>query len=58
LAPEGAIAAEWRPDLLGGVVALTAPVEGPAGRLLAIPYFAWANRGPGEMAVWLPAYRL
>jgi DUF1680 family protein len=20
----------------------------------AIPYFAWANRGPGEMAVWLP----
>jgi DUF1680 family protein len=40
------------------VIALTAPVKGPAGRLLAIPYFAWANRGPGEMAVWLPAYRL
>ena len=19
----------------------------------AIPYYAWANRGPGEMAVWL-----
>lgn len=22
--------------------------------LTAIPYFAWANRGPGPMAVWLP----
>jgi hypothetical protein len=51
----GAIAAEWRPDLLGGVVLLTVPAEARAGRLLAIPYFAWANRGPGEMAVWLPA---
>jgi DUF1680 family protein len=20
----------------------------------AIPYYAWAHRGPGEMAVWLP----
>jgi len=23
----------------------------------AVPYFAWANRGPGEMAVWLPVAR-
>ena len=22
---------------------------------LAIPYFSWANRGPGEMAVWIPS---
>ncbi|NOY36351.1 MAG: glycoside hydrolase family 127 protein [Chlorobi bacterium] len=22
--------------------------------LTAIPYFAWANRGPGEMEVWIP----
>jgi DUF1680 family protein len=21
---------------------------------MAIPYFAWANRGPGEMVVWIP----
>jgi len=21
---------------------------------VAIPYYAWAHRGPGEMAVWLP----
>jgi DUF1680 family protein len=23
--------------------------------LLAVPYFAWANRGPGGMRVWIPA---
>lgn len=22
--------------------------------LVAVPYFAWANRGEGEMIVWLP----
>ena len=22
-------------------------------RLVAIPYYAWAHRGPGEMAVWI-----
>ena len=27
-------------------------------RLLAIPYFAWANRGDGGMRVWLPGGRL
>jgi DUF1680 family protein len=37
----------FRADLLGGVEALTAP------DLLAVPYYAWANRGQGEMAVWL-----
>ena len=20
----------------------------------AVPYYAWANRGPGQMLVWLP----
>ena len=39
---------EYRPDLLGGVTVLTG-----AGSVPAIPYFAWANRGPDEMAVWL-----
>jgi len=35
-------------------------IEGTASRngtevpFRAIPYFAWANRGEGEMAVWLP----
>jgi hypothetical protein len=32
------------------------PPDGPAApaRLLAVPYFAWANRGDGGMRVWLP----
>jgi hypothetical protein len=29
-------------------------VETVPHSLVAIPYFAWANRGMGEMAVWLP----
>lgn len=48
-----ALAAEFRPDLLGGVAVVTG--EGAAGRpFLAVPYHVWANRGPGPMLVWLP----
>ncbi|MCK4514813.1 MAG: glycoside hydrolase family 127 protein, partial [Spirochaetaceae bacterium] len=39
---------EMREDLLGGVVTLT------DGSLTAVPYFAWANRGSGQMRVWVP----
>lgn len=49
---------EPRPSLLGGVTVLTARVRDTGGRdraLTAIPYYAWAHRGPGEMAVWLRA---
>ncbi len=54
-----------RPDLLQGIVAIAGEVEtDPAERaalesesrtrtLFAIPYYAWAHRGRGEMAVWL-----
>lgn len=47
--------AEWD-DLLGGVVRLTglAVRRGKEVPFTAIPYFDWANRGPGEMVVWLP----
>ncbi len=41
----------WRPDLLKGVVVVTAKAGGRT--LVAIPYYAWAHRGIGEMAVWL-----
>jgi DUF1680 family protein len=62
--PDGAaLAAEPRPDLLGGVVVITGEAEAvseKAGRIVVektpvtlIPYYAWANRGKGEMAVWL-----
>ena len=27
---------------------------GKVHTLTAIPYYAWSNRGGGEMAVWLP----
>jgi hypothetical protein len=50
------LAIERRPDLLGGVTVLTGGVRDTAGRprrFVAIPYYAWSHRGPGEMAVWL-----
>jgi DUF1680 family protein len=56
LPADAELSAEYRPGMLGGVTV----VRGDAARgersipLLAVPYFAWANRGPGEMAVWLP----
>jgi DUF1680 family protein len=54
----------WTPtfksDLLGGVTTLqtSVAVTGADGAktdrvVTAIPYFAWANRGRGEMAVWV-----
>ena len=59
------LTAEFRPSLLNGVVVITgntlALSKDAAGKIrneekpfLAIPYYAWANRGPGPMLVWLP----
>ena len=42
------LSAEFRPDLLNGV----AVIKGEG--ILAVPYHVWANRGPGQMLVWLP----
>jgi uncharacterized protein len=42
------IKAEFRQDLLSGVTILTGKAD-----FIAIPYYTWANRGQGEMAVWL-----
>jgi DUF1680 family protein len=56
--PDGArLTVEDRPDLLGGIRVLRGTVAGRDGRprpLTAIPYYAWANRGPAEMTVWFP----
>lgn len=61
-----ALIPEWRPDLLKGVViikgkalAVTKNADGSTGSpkeqaFLLIPYHAWAHRGTGEMAVWIP----
>jgi hypothetical protein len=38
---------EFRGDLLGGVETIT------DGTVTAVPYSLWANRGHGEMAVWI-----
>ena len=46
-----AFTATAQPSLLGGVTTLTAKVG--ERTITAIPYFAWANRGRGEMAVWV-----
>jgi uncharacterized protein len=45
----------FRADLLGGVETLTTsvPFVDGARSIVAIPYFAWANRGRGEMVVWV-----
>src|ERR1035441_8773928 len=59
------LTAEFRPDLLNGVEVVKGQAESlrhaDAHKHLAreqvdftaIPYYAWANRGRGEMAVWL-----
>ena len=71
LSRDAALSAQFRADLLGGVVAVTgeatrremagwddrlyrkagSPVRTVS--LKAIPYYAWANRTPGEMLVWI-----
>ncbi len=66
LPDDAKLKARTRPDLLGGMTVVTgralALVPGEDGRsvatreqdFVAIPYYAWAHRGDGEMAVWLP----
>jgi DUF1680 family protein len=39
---------QFRASLLDGVDVIT------GAHLVAVPYYAWNNRGRGEMAVWLP----
>jgi hypothetical protein len=65
LADDAKLTAEFKPDLLNGVtvvkgkaVALATDAQGSVTRkeqeFTAIPYYAWANRGKGEMIVWIP----
>jgi len=64
LPKDAELQAEHRADLLNGVtvlkgqaIALFSDAQGIQQRpqqFVAIPYYAWAHRGPGEMAVWLP----
>lgn len=47
---------EYRSDLLNGVNVITGTAQhtGKAVTMTAIPYYAWSNRGVGDMKVWLP----
>ena len=46
------LSSEFRADLLGGIQVVTGVVGGRT--VTAIPYYAWNNRGEGEMEVWVP----
>jgi DUF1680 family protein len=64
LADETPLKAEYRKDLLRGVVTLAGearpvarnadgkPEAGAAQPFTAVPYYAWTHRGAGQMAVW------
>jgi len=64
--PRQAYVGKHEPDLLNGVYTVHADARlvrstldggfeyGEAQKVRLIPYYAWNNRGPGEMAVWLP----
>lgn len=57
LPDEAALSAAFEPGLLNGVVVLKAKARGEGGRereIRLVPYYAWANRGAGEMKVWFP----
>jgi hypothetical protein len=50
------LTAQFEPTLLNGVEVIKGralDAEKVEQDFMAIPYFAWANRGKGEMAVWL-----
>jgi DUF1680 family protein len=47
---DAALRARFRADLLNGVEVISGDGNRP---FIAIPYYAWNNRGQGEMAVWI-----
>lgn len=50
------LTAEFDPQLLNGVEVIKGRAlnaDKQEQDFMAIPYFAWANRGPGQMTVWL-----
>ncbi len=64
--PESKLESYYDPELLNGVEVITGiaskarkTAEGEIvlqepGEFMMIPYYAWANRGAGEMVVWIP----
>ena len=71
IVPENAkFESQWRPELLNGVQVVTGSVEAlqrednsselkqQPHQLVAIPYFAWSNRGPGRWQFGCPVSRI
>jgi len=62
LPPDAPLAPKHRADLLGGVTVIDAGFQAKFGgapqlratELVATPYYAYANRGPSDMRVWVP----
>src|SRR5262249_15492513 len=65
LSDNAKLTAEFKPALLNGVTVvkgrafgLASDAQGKVAKneqdFTAIPYYAWANRGSGEMIVWIP----
>jgi DUF1680 family protein len=64
LSNDEGLRSEWKPSLLNGVEVIrtkatafrydaAGQVQRKTVKATAIPYYAWANRGPGQMAVWI-----
>jgi len=64
LLPTASLSSKYEPELLDGIQAIygsakklkcsaTGEISQVNAKLTAIPYYAWANRGKGEMAVWI-----
>jgi DUF1680 family protein len=52
LADDATLTSEERKDLLGGITAVRCKAQDQKD-IVMIPYYAWANREQGPMAVWL-----
>jgi hypothetical protein len=61
LPPTSDLVSQYQKDLLGGVVVIKgaalprlAEGVGQPVEFVAVPYYAWNNREPGQMVLWLP----
>jgi DUF1680 family protein len=53
LSDKASLKADFREGLLGGVTVIESEEAASQPRLMAIPYYAWNNRGNAEMSVWV-----
>ena len=46
---------EFFSNFLDGIITLSMMTKNDSKSLTAIPYYAWGNRGSGQMKVWVGA---